>query len=70
MQPGTRYGKTPTGSYSAATGFTGDFRGIGRTNPWGGKRTRRYRKKAKTNKRRKGKSIKKYVSRSVKRKRL
>ena len=39
---GTNQNTTPKGSYDEATErFTGDFRGLGVTNPWGGKKSLR-----------------------------
>lgn len=44
INPGTKGNRTPSGSYNPQTGrYTGDFRGLGVVNPWGGKRSRRMR---------------------------
>jgi hypothetical protein len=42
--------KTPLGSINSEGKYTGDFRGLGVVNPWGGKTRRRYRKKRRTRK--------------------
>lgn len=47
--PGT---PNPFGSYDPATGrFTGDFKGLGVTKPWGGKKNRKSKKNSRRNNR-------------------
>ena len=63
VDPGTRNKQTwqlrvPIGSQNPDGRYTGDFRGLGVVNPWGGRRSRKYRKnsgKSRKNKRNKRK---------------
>ena len=42
--------KVPSGSQNADGRFTGDFRGLGVNNPWGGNKRKNMRKKSQRNK--------------------
>jgi hypothetical protein len=47
--PGTR---NPVGSLGSNGRYTGDFKGLGVVNPWGGRKSKRYNKKTKRIRRR------------------
>ena len=47
--PGTQ---NPIGSLGSNGKYTGDFRGLGVVNPWGGRKSKRYNKKTKKTRRR------------------
>jgi hypothetical protein len=73
VHPGTRINSrtgqlfTPVGSMNESGTGTGDFRGLGVINPWGGRKSRRNRNRNRSRSRTKGRSRSRKYRRSMRR---